>query len=81
MIREQQGVSSSSNNYSALHIVATKGLEQMAEYLIKRGVKKDLKDKHNNSALKLAESKGNAPIITMLGGDPNARLKGVASEP
>ena len=41
-------------------------------------IKKDLKDKHNNTALKLAESKGNNTIITMLGGDPNALRKGAA---
>ena len=79
-LNEQQGVSSSSNNYSALHICATKGLEDMAKYLIDRGSKKDQKDKHNNTPLKLAETKGNAAIITMLGGDPNALRKGGAAE-
>ena len=36
------------------------------------------KDKHNNTALKLAESKQNSAIITLLGGDPNAMRKGAA---
>jgi hypothetical protein len=77
-LNEQQGVTTSSNNSSALHIAAVKGLEEMAKWLIDRGIKKDLKDKHNNTALKLAESKQNASIITMLGGDPNANRKGAA---
>ena len=46
-----------------------------------RGAKKDLKDKHNNSALRLAESKQNPAIITLLGGDPNAKKQVVDSSP
>ena len=72
-INEQQPISTSSNQYSALHIAATKGLDAMAAWLIKLGAKKDLRDKHNNTPLRLAESKGNKDIITLLGGDPNAK--------
>lgn len=77
-INEQQGVTTSSNNSSALHIAAVKGLEEMTKWLLERGIKKDLKDKHNNTPLKLAESKQNTAIITLLGGDPNAMRKGAA---
>ena len=72
---EQQPITTSSNQSSALHLAANKGLEGMVGWLLKRGVKKELRDKHNNTALRLAESKGNAPIITMLGGDPNAKMR------
>jgi len=75
-LNEQQPITTSSNNSSALHMAATKGLEDMATFLIKRGIKKDLRDKHNNTALMLAEKKQHAPIVTMLGGDPNAMKKG-----
>jgi len=75
-LNEQQPITTSSNNSSALHMAATKGLEDMATFLIKRGIKKDLRDKHNNTALMLAEKNQHAPIVTMLGGDPNAMKKG-----
>jgi len=74
-INEQQPITTSSNQYSALHWCCMKGLENMVEWLVQRGAKKDLKDKHNNTPLRLAESKGNAAIITMLGGDPNAKMQ------
>ena len=32
----------------------------MAKFLIERGSKKDMKDKHNNTPLKLAETKGDS---------------------
>ena len=76
-VLQQQPITTSSNQSSALHIAAAKGLEGMVHFLLKRGIKKDLKDKHNNTALRLAESKGNAAVITALGGDP-ATLKGAA---
>ena len=79
-INEQQPITTSSNQSSALHIAATKGLEEMCTLLLKRGAKKDLKDKHNNTPLKLAESKQNDNIITMLGGDPKALKRGPVAE-
>ena len=77
-LNEQQPITTSSNNSSALHIAATKGLEEMTKWLLDRGIKKDLRDKHNNTPLKLAESKQNAAIVTLLGGDLNAMRKGAA---
>jgi len=75
-INEQQPVTTSSNKSSALHIAATKGLADMCEWLIQRGAKKDLKDKHNNTPLRLAESKNNEQIVVLLGGDPKALKRG-----
>ena len=74
-INEQQPITNSSNQSSALHLAANKGLDAMVTWLLKRGAKKDLKDKHNNTPLRLAESKGNKEIIIMLGGDPNAKQR------
>ena len=51
----------------------------MATLLIARGAKKDLKDKHNNTPLKLAETKQNDAIIKMLGGDPATLKRGGAA--
>ena len=78
-LNEQQPLTTSSNQSSALHLAASKALEEMVKWLLERGCKKDLRDKHNNTALRLAESKGNPAIITMLGGDPNAKPGNTAS--
>jgi len=72
-VNEQQPITTSSNQYSALHFAANKGYEKMVKWLIDRGIKKDMRDKHNNTPLRLAESKNYGPIITMLGGDPNSK--------
>jgi len=72
-INQQQPVTTSSSSMSALHIAAQKGHEEMCKFLIERGIKKDLRDKHNNTALQLAENKQNREIIIMLGGDPDAK--------
>ena len=77
-LNEQQPLTTSSNQSSALHLASTKGLEKMVTWLLERGIKKDLKDKHSNTALRLAEAKGNAAIITLLGGDPNAKMRNAA---
>ena len=74
-INEQQPSTTSSNCFSALHWAASKGLDDMASYLILHGAKKELRDKHNNTALMLAEKKQNDKIVVMLGGDPNALKK------
>ena len=79
-INQQQPNTSSSNVFSALHHAAAKGLEEMAEFLIKRGANKALRDKHNNTALMLAEKKQNTKIVTLLGGDPKALRGGAAGD-
>ena len=79
-INEQQPPTTSTNQSSALHICATKGLEDMCKFIIDRGAKKDLRDKHNNTPLMLAEKKQNAAIVTLLGGDASALKKGGAAE-
>lgn len=58
--------SSSSNAYSALHWAATKGQLEMARFLLERGIKKEITDKHNNTALQLAEKKGNEELAALL---------------
>jgi len=79
-VNEQQPPSSSSNCFSALHWAATKGLEEMVTVLLKRGAKKETRDKHNNTALMLAEKKGNVPMVVLLGGDAKSVKKGVAED-
>jgi hypothetical protein len=74
-INEQQPITTSSSQYSALHLVAQKGHEEMTQFLLDRGIKKELRDKHNNTALMLAEKKQNREIIVMLGGDPDAMIR------
>jgi hypothetical protein len=73
-LNEQQPITTSSNQSSALHLAANRGLEGMVSWLLQRGARKDLRDKHNNTALRLAESKNNPAIIQLLGGDPFARF-------
>ena len=51
---------------------ATKGLDEMVEFLLQRGANKELRDKHNNTALMLAEKKQNTKVVTLLGGKPDA---------
>ena len=45
------------NKYTALHWAAQKGHLEMATLLIERGAKLDIRDKHSNSPLMLAEKK------------------------
>ena len=75
-INEQQPITTSSSQYSALHLVAQKGHEEMTQFLLDRGIKKELRDKHNNTALMLAEKKQNASIVSLLGGDPTQMKRG-----
>ena len=77
-INQQQPNTSSSSQSGALHWAATKGHEDMAKFLIERGIRKDMRDKHNNTALMLAEKKQHAPLVLLLGGDPSTLKKGPA---
>ena len=47
----------------------------MVTLLLKKGANAALRDKHNNTAMQLAENKQNAAIYTMCGGDPS-NMKG-----
>ena len=75
-INEQQPVTSSSSKFSALHVAAQKGNEEMVKLLLAKGIDKTLRDKHNNTALMLAEKKKHTEIIVLLGGDPDGRFGG-----
>ena len=68
-VNQQQPNTSSSSQFGALHWASSKGHEDMIKFLLERGIKKDTRDKHNNTALMLAEKKQNGPIVTLLGGD------------
>lgn len=70
-----------SRQSSALHLAVSRGLEGMVGWLLQRGIKTELKDKHNNTPLRLAEAKNNPTIISLLGGDPFARYAGGNSVP
>ena len=72
-INEQQPITTALSAQTALMYAAQKGHEEMTKYLLDRGADKKLRDKHNNTALMLAEKKQNREIIIMLGGDPDAR--------
>jgi len=67
-INEQQPNTTASSQYSALHIAAQKGHAEMVGFLLERGIERKLRDKHNNTALMLAEKKQNGEIVTLLGG-------------
>jgi len=71
-INEQQPVTSSLSKFSALHVAAQKGNEDMVKLLVARGIDKTLRDKHNNTALMLAEKKKHEGIISVLGGEVRA---------
>jgi len=68
-INEQQPINQVSAKYSALHVAAQKGCTEIVALLLERGADRSLRDKHNNSALMLAEKKKHAEIIAMLSGD------------
>ena len=57
-----------SQRLSALHVAAQKGNEEMVELLLSRGADRMLRDKHNNTALSLAEKKKHLEIIALLKG-------------
>ena len=71
-INEQQPLTQLSSKYSALHVAAQKGNEEVVRLLLERGADKTLRDKHNNTALNLAEKKKHAEIIAMINGDIKA---------
>ena len=58
---------------SALHVAAQKGDLEMVHLLLARGADTNLRDKHNNTALMLAEKKKHAEIIARL--KPLARTR------
>ena len=68
-INEQQPMTSTSSKASALHVAAQKGAVDIVRLLIERGVDQTLRDKHNNTALALAEKKKDVEIISLLGGE------------
>jgi len=65
-INQQQPNTTSLSMFSALHWAAAKGHDEMAKMLVERGINKNLRDKHNNTALMLAEKKLNKAIVEML---------------
>ena len=75
-INQQQPNTSSSSQFGALHWAAIKGHEDMAKFLLEKGIKKETRDKHNNTALMHAEKKQNVAMITLLGGDPSIVKRG-----
>jgi hypothetical protein len=72
-INEQQPVTTSSSKFAALHVAAQKGNEETIKLLLAKGADKSLRDKHNNTALMLAEKKKYDACIVLLGGEPDAR--------
>ncbi|KOO33679.1 ankyrin repeat protein [Chrysochromulina tobinii] len=72
-VNERHPITTALSAQTALMYAAQKGHEEMTKYLLDRGADKKLRDKHNNTALMLAEKKQNREIIIMLGGDPDAR--------
>jgi len=73
-VNEQQPATGQlSAQLSALHVAAQKGNLEMVELLLQKGANVHLKDKHQNTALMLAEKKKHAEIIARLkGGDLTA---------
>ena len=74
-INEQQPVTSSSSKFCALHVAAQKGNEEMVKLLLAKGADKTLRDKHNQTALMLAEKKKHEAIVGLLGGEYDVRGK------
>ena len=68
-INEQQPLTSTSSKSSALHVAAQKGAVDIVRLLLDRGIDRTLRDKHNNTALALAEKKKDVEVISLLGGD------------
>jgi ankyrin repeat protein len=66
-INQCQPSTAAFNGYSALHWAASKGHKEMVEFLLKRKADKDIKDKHNKTALALAQNKGEEAIMALLG--------------
>ena len=73
-INEQQPVTTSSSKFSALHMAAQKGNVEMTKLLLDKGIDKTLRDKHNQTALMLAEKKKHVEIVDILGGDSKKLL-------
>ena len=67
-INEQQPLTQLSSKYCALHVAAQKGSVEIVKLLLARGCNASLRDKHNNTALNLAEKKKHTEIIALLGG-------------
>ena len=65
-INEQQPVTTSSSKFTALHVAAQKGNVEMCRLLLAKGIDKTLRDKHNQTALMLAEKKKHTEICEML---------------
>ena len=76
-VNEQQPVTGQlSQRHSALHVAAQKGNLEMVDLLLAKGADRNLRDKHNNMALHLAEKKKHTDIIARLKGDePGTLLK------
>ena len=70
-INQQQPLTQTSSKASALHIAAQKGAADIVRLLLERGINASLRDKHNNTALMLAEKKKETEIINLLGGNAN----------
>ena len=73
-INEQQPVTASSSKHTALHVAAQKGNVEMVKLLLEKRCDTTLRDKHNQTALQLAEKKKHTEIIVALGGDPDGRF-------
>ena len=56
----------SGSAYAPLHWAALRGFYDMAQLLIRRNADVELRDKHSNTPLMLAEKKGNKEIIQLL---------------
>ena len=66
-VNEQQPPTSTSAKLSALHVAAAKGNEGIVRLLLERGADPALRDKHNNTAIMLAEKKRFPGIVALLG--------------
>ena len=69
-VNEQQPATGQlSAKLSALHVAAQKGNVEMVDLLLAHGADRTLRDKHNNTALMLAEKKKHMEIIMRLKGE------------
>ena len=55
-----------SSGYAALHWAAMRGFKEMISMLLRRGANLELIDKHGNTALMLAQKKGNKEVMALL---------------